>query len=92
VSEPIDSERAEYIRRQIRERIERCSVTVVYVTPNTPSSNWVNWEIDEGVRLGKKLIAVYKGDTPPPKLPDALERAGAPVVPWSGLAAALKKL
>jgi hypothetical protein len=92
VSDSINSERAEYIMRQIRERIERCSVTVVYVTDKTADSEWVNWEIEESVKLNKKVIAVHKGASKPTRLPRALRSAGAPVVSWSNLAAALKKL
>ena len=42
VKEPFDSTNADYIKRQIREKIDRCSVTVVYLSDKTASSKWVN--------------------------------------------------
>lgn len=79
---PYDSEQAEYIRRQIRERIRRASVAVVYLSEASAQSKWVNWEIQEACRLGKGVVGVYKGDTPPSTVPRALAECGGEVVPW----------
>ena len=57
---PFNSENAEYIRRGIRARIEKCSVTLVMATKETYKSEWVNWEIKESLRLGKKVIVINK--------------------------------
>ena len=81
--EPFDSDNAEYVRRGIRERIRMCSVTMVFVSEHTADSRWVNWEIDESVRLGKRVIALYAGDRPPSRLPPALVRLGVQPVPWN---------
>jgi hypothetical protein len=79
---PFDSEQAEYIRRQIRERIRRTSVTVVYLSESAARSKWVNWEVEEACRLGKGVVGVYKGDAPPQELPKSVRDCGAEVVPW----------
>jgi hypothetical protein len=79
---PYDSDQAEYIRRQIRERIRRASVTVVYISTAAAESKWVNWEVAEACRLGKGVVAVYKGEAPPQTLPNAVRECGAEVVPW----------
>ena len=74
---PFDSSRADYIKQGIRERISQSSVTLVYLSRNTAKSKWVDWEIRESVRLGKGVVAVYKGDDPPKVLPRAIaENAG----------------
>jgi hypothetical protein len=70
--EPFDSDRADYIRQGIRERISQSSVTLVYLTRNTAKSKWVDWEVRESIRLGKGIVAVYKGDAPPKVLPRAI--------------------
>ena len=70
--EPFDSKDAEYIRAGIRERIRQSSVTVVYVSENTASSVWVDWEIRESLKLGKGVVAVYQGISPPAVLPSAI--------------------
>lgn len=82
VKEPYDSVNADYIKRQIRERIDRCSVTMVYLTDKTASSKWVNWEIEESIKRGKGVIGVYKGNTPPAVLPYALQQNGCKMVKW----------
>jgi len=81
--EPFDSKDADYIRRGIRERIRQCSVTVVYVSDHTANSKWVDWEIRESIALGKGVVAMYKGDKAPTRLPKAVLDNKVPVVPWN---------
>lgn len=92
VREPYDSERAEYIKSKITERIEKCSVTIVYVTDKTSSSPWVNWEIRKSLELGKKVVVVHKGNVAPKQLPDAIQKSQGKIdtIPWASLAAYLK--
>jgi Thoeris protein ThsB, TIR-like domain len=82
VKEPFDSEKAEYIRRGIRERIRQSSVTLVYISDKAASSKWVDWEIQESIALGKGVIAVYKGDSPPANLPPSIVEHKIRLVPW----------
>lgn len=82
VKEPYDSTNADYIKRQIREKIDRCSVTIVYLTEKSASSKWVNWEIEESIKRGKGVLGVYKGDTSPAKLPSAFQQNGCKAVKW----------
>lgn len=82
VKEAYDSENADYIKRQIRDRIDRCSVTVVYLTDNTASSSWANWEIEESLKRGKGVIGVYKGDSQPVKTPPAFQQNKCKAVKW----------
>lgn len=91
--EPFNSNRAEYIKRGIRDRIERSSVVLVYVSEHTADSKWVDWEIRESVRMGKGVIAVHKGESPPQKVPSVLKELRIPVIPWrqKGMAAAIEK-
>jgi hypothetical protein len=91
--EPFDSKRAEYIKKGVKDRIERSSVTLVYVSEHTADSKWVDWEIRESVRMGKEVIAVHKGESPPQKVPNALKELKIPIIPWTqkGMAAAIEK-
>ena len=82
VKEPYDSANADYIKRNIREKIDNCSVTVVYLSDKTASSKWVNWEIEESLKRGKGVIGVYKGDTPPSETPLAFQQNGCKAVKW----------
>lgn len=92
VREPYNSSRADYIKQRIGERISQCTVTVVYVSADTSKSDWVNWEIEESLRRGKKVVAVHKGDAPPRALPEAVTKNRLSVVPWSSLGEALDRL
>ena len=58
VKEPFNSDNADYIKREIRKKIDQCSVTAVYLTGETASSDWVDWEIRESQRRGKGVIGV----------------------------------
>lgn len=82
VKEAFDSTNADYIKRQIRDKIDRASVTVVYVSESSATSKWVHWEIEESLRRGKGVVAVHKGDKPPAKLPAALANANCKIVKW----------
>lgn len=83
LDKPFDSDDAEYIRRGLRERIRQASVTVCYVSEDTAKSEWVNWEIEESIRLGKGVIAIYQGDKPPANIPAAIRRNNINLVPWN---------
>lgn len=82
LKEPFNSEQADYIKRRIRERIRPASVTMVYLTNKAAESEWVDWEIRESIKLGKGVIAIYQGDTPPRNLPSALKELDIQPVQW----------
>ena len=85
VKDTINSERAEYIKQKITERIRQCSQTVVYITDKMVSSKWVKWEVEKSLQLGKGVIAVHKGSTPPSKIPSCISENKIKVVSWSNL-------
>jgi hypothetical protein len=90
VRAPYDSERAKYIQQKITERINRSSVTVVYVSNNTADSQWVKWEVEKSLSLGKKVVGVHAGDRFTGRQPNWLAANGIKMVPWSKLAPELK--
>lgn len=85
VSEPIDSERANYIKQKISDRIAHCSVVVVFLSDATSKSHWVAWEIEEGIRQGKHVIGVFPKDSQPKVFPDAFQEREILYVPWPEL-------
>lgn len=89
VREPYNSERAEYIRSRLKERINQASTTVVYVSENTARSEWVKWEVETSLNLGKRVIAMYKGDHPPANRPAWMNDQRISAVAWKDLAKAL---
>ena len=83
VKEAFNSKNSDYIKSQIKERIDRVSVTVVYLSSNAAKSEWVNWEIEESFRRGKAVIGGYKGDQPPTSVPPAFNANKCKAVTWS---------
>ena len=92
VRAPYDSERAEYIRQKITERIQMASVTVVYLSAATARSAWVRWEVEKSLALGKHVVAMHASDSPPSDLPAWVSEHRLSVVPWKNLAQALTRL
>lgn len=82
LKEPYESERAEYIKSGIRERIRQSSVTVIYISDQTHESKWVDWEVRESLAQGKGVICLHKGDTPPSKLPFFVSELNLKLIPW----------
>jgi len=91
VKDPFDSQRADYIRQKISERINQCSTTVVYLSSDTTNSRWVRWEVEKSIELGKRVIATHSGGSAPQPLPDFIEKNKIKIVPWSNLAGELRK-
>lgn len=89
VKEPFDSERAEYIKRRLGERINQASTTVVFASEQTADSRWVQWEVEKSRELGKRIIVTHVGESAPGNLPGWLRAADIKIVPWSGLAGEL---
>lgn len=92
VSEPIDSERAPYIKQKIGERIAQSSLTVVYLSDKTSNSRWVEWEIEESLKRGKHVVGVFVGDAKPRALPVAIKQNKIKCVPWSKLSETIEQL
>jgi len=54
----IDSRDAEYVKRVIRDKISRTSVTVCLISESTHKSRWVDWELEESEKKGNAIIAM----------------------------------
>lgn len=77
----INSEEATYLKRAIREKIRACSVVVCLIGDGTAWREWVEWELESAVDLGKGICGVrLKGSHG--RVPDLLRRIGAPVANW----------
>ena len=81
---PFNSENAEYIKQGIRARINQSSVTLVMASKTTHESEWVNWEIEESIRLGKRVVVVNTNKEGSIQMPNAVEqyRDKVEVVGW----------
>lgn len=84
-SNPNEANSEEYIKSKIlAPQIDWAGTLVVYVTPDTKGSKWVNWEIDYAHKLGKRIVGVWAHGANECELPEALENYSDTVVGWNG--------
>jgi hypothetical protein len=73
----------ETIRRLLRMKISWAGTVMVLIGKETHSRPWVNWEIDQANRQGKRIVGVYvRGATDADK-PPALEKYASAIVGWN---------
>ena len=75
----------DYIRHGIlAPRINACSTLVVYLTPDTKHSDWVNWEIEYAYKQGKTIVGVWEWGSKGCDIPEALKEFHNAIVGWNG--------
>ena len=80
-----NAQNEEYIKYQIlAPRINWCSALVVYLSPETKSSEWVNWEIEYAQKQGKQIIGIWERGAKECELPEALDKYADAIVGWNG--------
>jgi hypothetical protein len=83
VRDAIDSTNATYIRRKIREKINRTSVTLCMVSTHTYTSTWVAWELEESLDKGNAIICMGLPNGPRElTLPEPAKRLKLPWYVW----------
>ena len=66
-----------YIKSQVlAPHIRWAGALVVYVSPDTKYSEWVDWEIEYAHKLGKRIVGVWEFGSKDCELPEALDRYG----------------
>ena len=74
----------ETIRRLLRMKISWASTVVVLVGKDTHERPWVNWEIEQANRQGKRIVGVYVRGGTEADLPPALEKyASSRIASWN---------
>ena len=73
----------EAIRRLLRMKMSWAGTVVVLVGSQTASRDWVNWEIEEAERQGKRILGVFMQGAKDSDIPEALEKFGDGLVGWN---------
>jgi hypothetical protein len=74
----------EAIRRLLRLRIQWAGTFICLIGPETHTRPWVNWEIDQAHKKGKKIIGVFiHGAKEDAILPDNLNKYGHGLTGWN---------
>ena len=83
-AKPNDAKDPDYIKNQLlAPQIQWASTLLVYITPKTKESEWVNWEIEKANSLGKRIIGIYERGGTEHELPTALYDHATTIVNWS---------
>lgn len=81
---PNNAKSSDYIKSEIlRPRIEWASVLLVYISPETKDSEWVNWEIEHAYEKNKTIVGVYERGASGCEIPEALDDYGDACVAWN---------
>lgn len=82
---PNNAKSEEYIKSEILSpRIKISSTLVVYVSPETKDSDYVNWEIEYAHQHEKRIVGVWAHGEEGCEVPEALEKYADAVVGWAG--------
>ena len=73
----------ETIKRLLRMKISWASTVVVIIGRETHARPWVNWEIEQAAKQGKRIVGVYAHGGTDAEKPSALERYGSAIVGWN---------
>lgn len=73
----------ETIRRILRMKISWAGTVVVLIGKDTHTRPWVNWEIEQANRQGKRIVGIYLHGGTEADRPEALERHASATVAWN---------
>jgi len=82
---PNNAKSEDYIKSKIlAPRIQKSSTLVVYISPETKDSKYVNWEIEFAEKNNKRIIGVWADGESGCEVPKALDNLSDAVVGWTG--------
>ena len=70
------------IQRLLRSKISWAGCAVVLIGKDTHSRPWVNWEIEEAHRQGKRIVGVCDPDARDSEIPSSLDKYADAIVGW----------
>jgi len=81
---PNNAKSPEYIKSKIlAPRIDWASCMIVYISPETKNSEWVNWEIERAHDQNKTIVGVWERGTSGCEVPETLEEYGHARIGWN---------
>jgi hypothetical protein len=85
-SKPNEAKDPNYIKSKIlAPRIDWAGVVIVLISPETHTSEYVNWEIEYAAKQGKKIVGVFVRDGMDSDIPEAFELYGdGDACGWNG--------
>jgi len=82
---PNNAHSEDYIKSGIlAPRIRQSGTLIVYISPETKDSEYVNWEIEYAEKQDKRIVGVWAHGEKGCEVPDALDKHADAVVGWTG--------
>ncbi|MCY3728170.1 MAG: TIR domain-containing protein [Nitrospira sp.] len=82
---PNNAHSEDYIKSKILSpRIQQASTLVVYISPETKDSEYVNWEIEYAHKQDKQIVGVWAHGENGCEIPEALNNYADAIVGWTG--------
>jgi hypothetical protein len=82
---PNNAKSEAYIKSEIlAPRIRDAGAMIVYISPQTKESHYVNWEIEYAQKEGKRIIGVWAHGDKGCEVPEALAEYADAIVGWHG--------
>ncbi|WP_343486273.1 TIR domain-containing protein [Allomuricauda sp. d1] len=76
----------EVIRRFLRIQVNWSGTFICLLGPKTHTRKWVNYEIEQAHKLGKKIVGIYThGNNEKVELPQNFKKYGGPTIGWNSL-------
>jgi len=73
----------DYIKQLLRDRISWAGTFVCLIGPHTHERPWVDWEIEEANRQGKRIVGIYIEGARDSDVPGNFDKYGDTVVGWT---------
>ncbi len=73
----------DYIKSLLRPLINQAGTFICLIGPQTHDSKWVNWEIEQAIKQGKRIIGVYLWGAKDSDIPPALQDGADAMVGWN---------
>lgn len=74
----------EAIKRLLRMRINWAGTFICLVGPHTHTRPWVDWEIEQAFKKGKRIVGVFLNGASNADVPSNLEKYRDALVGWTG--------
>jgi len=73
----------EVIQRLLRMKISWAGTVVVLIGKDTHKREWVNWEIEQANKQGKRIVGIYTRGGTEADVPASLEKYASSIVGWN---------
>ena len=81
---PNDAQNPDYIKSEIlAPKIQWAGTMLVYISPDTHASEYVDWEVEYAHKLGKRIVGVWAWGEKDCPTPQAVEEYADAVVAWN---------